>query len=148
MENTVPPAATAATTGTAVTTTTTTVIPRPEEMMAAMYANLSQMQTQNSRISMNLELVHSQNAQLVTELGRLAQAMPNHTNSSSRIPFKLELPKFAGTNRENVTTWTHQMDAKFNLANVPEDQRGLWAMESLTGLAAQIVANSGITEWD
>jgi len=29
-------------------TTTTTVIPRPEEMMAAMYANLSQLQAQNS----------------------------------------------------------------------------------------------------
>jgi len=124
---------------------------RPEDVIAAMVNNMNQMHTQGNQMVNNLNQLHAQNAQLAANLEAMSQTLQDVTirpsTANPRIPFKLELPKFAGTSRENVANWIKQMDSKFNLANVPEDSRGLWAIESLTSLAAQVVANSGIEEW-
>ena len=123
---------------------------RPEDVIAAMVNNMNQMHTQGNQMVNNLNQLHAQNAQLAANLEAMSQTLQDVTirpsTANPRIPFKLELPKFAGTSRENVANWIKQMDSKFNLANVPEDSRGLWAIESLTSLAAQVVANSGIED--
>ena len=63
-----------------------------------------------------------------------------------RLPFKLDLPTFDGT--ENVNTWIKRLNLMFTTAYVDDDETcGNWSRNALRGLAAQYVESLGITTW-
>ena len=67
-------------------------------------------------------------------------------HTSTRVPFRLDLPTYDGT--DNVNVWIRRLTLVFETTEVDgEMTRGNWARNALRGLAAQYVESLAVTEW-